>query len=181
MPNATTNEKEILALQAQVSELAAQISETNSLIRSLIDGQGVQTQLINKINAPQLPQTHSKSESRELPVALEAAEIKIDTDKVYFNILDGKTCGVFRGQVGGRFYSFFINHRNQNNDDIIDLLREVKDLNVNPADLVVSADPAWKKNKNDKWECVYYVSSLSVVARQDAPQEQLVLQDTPDF
>ena len=181
MPNATTNEKEILALQAQASELAAQISETNSLIRSLIDGQGVQTQLINKINAPQLPQTHSKSESRELPVALEAAEIKIDTDKVYFNILDGKTCGVFRGQVGGRFYSFFINHRNQNNDDIIDLLREVKDLNVNPADLVVSADPAWKKNKSDQWECVYYVRSLSVVARQDAPQEQLELQPTPDF
>ena len=85
MPNATTNEKEILALQAQVSELAAQISETNSLIRSLIDGQGVQTQLINKINAPQLPQTHSKSESRELPVALEAADKLVRFPKTMTN------------------------------------------------------------------------------------------------
>ena len=180
MPNATTNEKEIKALQAQVSELAAQLSETNSLIRSLLDGQGVQTQLIRDIDTAsvQLPQTKAKSANRELPPALEAVNLQCDPKTLGFKATeDGQTIADFRGKPQGAMWrTCFVNHNKQDNTEAVSLLQQVKELNINPTDLVVSAEPDWKKSNRGEWEVVYYVSNLSVIAsKAPEPDEQLPL------
>lgn len=180
MPNATTNEKEIKALQAQVSELAAQLSETNSLIRSLLDGQGVQTGLIQQIktNPVQLPQTQAKPANDDLPPALEAVELQCDPEKLWFKATeDGQTIAVFRGKPQGAMWiTCFVNHNKQDNTEAVSLLQQVKEKSINPTDLVVSAEPGWKKSNRGEWEVVYYVSNLSVIAsKAPEPDEQLPL------
>jgi hypothetical protein len=182
MPNATTNEKEVKALQAQVSELAAQVSETNSLVRSLLAGQGVQTGLIKQIKTTpvQLPQTQAKSANSELPPPLEAANLQCDPEKLWFTETEDGTIANFRGKPErARWFSCYVNHNVQDNTEAVNLLQQVKENKINPTHLVVSATPAWRWSKKfSEWEQVYYVTHLSVIASEEAtePEDQLELE-----